>query len=78
MEGIETHIPVLPAYVDADCLRVWCIHCRCWHVHGLPAGHRGSHCFKADSPYRQTGYFLRIVGQWQGERKMPRATKEAA
>ncbi|MGH3774698.1 MAG: hypothetical protein ACRDRR_03015 [Pseudonocardiaceae bacterium] len=44
--------PVLPAYRDGACLRVWCAHEAVWHIHGgcngtcaaaLPR-YRGLHC----------------------------------
>ncbi|GAA2726332.1 hypothetical protein [Actinocorallia aurantiaca] len=53
--------PVLPAYRDGSTLRVWCEHERTWHVHGLPAGPRASHCRCESSPLRG-GYDLEEAG----------------
>lgn len=46
---------------------VWCPYCAKWHNHSWDAGsnrravaHRVAHCFKEDSPFKQTGYFIRI------------------
>jgi hypothetical protein len=51
--------PPLAAYPRLDGLaglRVWCVHCRIWHLHG-GYGHRVAHCHRP-SPYRATGYVL--------------------
>jgi len=50
--------------------RFWCPHCRYYHQHGFPPAeeynsrskyeeHRAAHCTNMDSPFRDTGYFLR-------------------
>jgi hypothetical protein len=36
----------------------WCEHCKRPHYHGMPPGHRVSHCLNEKSPYKQTGYYL--------------------
>ncbi|MCX5673838.1 MAG: hypothetical protein NTX87_02420 [Planctomycetota bacterium] len=61
-------IPALAAVPRADGrpgLRIWCRHCRRWHLHGMGYGHRVAHCADVDrrgrpveSPYRATGYRL--------------------
>ncbi len=61
-------IPHLPAVARKDWppgLRVWCRHCRTWHLHGTGYGHRVAHCADFDrrgrpieSPYKATGYYL--------------------
>jgi hypothetical protein len=67
----QARIPVLSAYVSADGLdiHVACHHCRAWHRHGTGAGavkleHRVAHCWRKDSPFREGGYHLQIVGIW--------------
>jgi hypothetical protein len=40
----------------------WCAHCRCYHWHGLPLGHRCAHCHEPDSPYGGIGYVLIDAG----------------
>ncbi|KKL58230.1 hypothetical protein LCGC14_2227460 [marine sediment metagenome] len=64
--------PELRAEVIADTnvVRVWCVYCGCWHTHekGTPGptiidkrlGHRVALC-KADTPYKNSGYFLKAV-----------------
>lgn len=56
--------PILDAVRRADGmgLKVWCIHCNRWHIHGLGDGRRVAHCSNPDSPYHSTGYVLRIGG----------------
>ena len=53
--------PSLPAYPTAHGWRVWCCYCDRWHQHGAQPGHRAAHCFVVSSPYRQTGYILRLA-----------------
>lgn len=33
----------------------YCPHCRDWHRHGTPAGYRGAHCSRRDSPLLARG-----------------------
>jgi hypothetical protein len=52
--------PKLAALPRTDGLpgwRVHCCHCRRDHLHGS-LGHKTAHCFRPESPYRQTGYVL--------------------
>ena len=51
-------------------VRVWCPFCARWHCHGWPPGskrraatHRAAHCFSDDSPFKRTGYFIRIASR---------------
>ena len=39
--------------------RVWCVFCEGYHHHGPEPGYRAAHC-APESPYRETGYFLRL------------------
>lgn len=71
--------PTLNAYRDGDglYLMVWCSHELRWHRHGSACacdddpcscfgsgdGHRSAHCTCRASPYRNTGYVLREVGE---------------
>lgn len=61
--------PVLDAYEDGTCWRVWCRYCHVWHTHSRGAGHRVAHCLVAESPYRQTGYTLRDAGPFTAARR---------
>jgi hypothetical protein len=64
--------PFLDAYIDDTGMAcVWCRYCLEWHQHGPYNGHRVAHCpFPhygiegewVESPYRETGYNLRIHG----------------
>jgi hypothetical protein len=56
-------IPTLPAWPSPDGKqwKVWCPHCRRYHFHGPPAGHRVAHCTRPDSPFRGTGYFIELA-----------------
>lgn len=68
----ESDIPHLPAFENdtpghAPVVKVWCKYCKQYHIHGggeHAEGHRVAHCWRADSPYKQTGYILRVVGTW--------------
>ncbi len=54
--------PTLLARRQEGRLIVWCDHCRQEHQHGLEGGpHRIAHCADRDSPYRLTGYLLRVA-----------------
>jgi hypothetical protein len=46
-------------------IRVWCPVCKRYHLHGIPGGlqeseHRVAHCIDRKSPYRETGYYLKL------------------
>jgi len=64
LEGLEAAdadgVAVLAAVKRSDGagLKVWCRHCRAWHLHGHGYGHREAHCRKAGSPYQGGGYIL--------------------
>jgi hypothetical protein len=55
--------PILLARRKAGRLIVWCVYCRREHWHGTEAGHRIAHCTDKASPYRLTGYLLRVAPQ---------------
>lgn len=70
--------PVVRTYDDERIqFHFWCIHCRDWHVHGRGgpdapyeegrggmAGHRIAHCTANNSPFRQNGVILHVVGKF--------------
>jgi hypothetical protein len=69
-----TIYPVVRCYDDEQVqLHFWCIHCRKWHVHGRGgadcpyqegrAGHRCAHCIVENSPYKENGVVLHVVGR---------------
>lgn len=43
-------------------LKFYCDHCRGPHFHGGSEGHRVAHCFNPSSPFKVTGYRLRLEG----------------
>jgi hypothetical protein len=48
------------------CVRFFCDYCKQYHRHGVPGGlseneHRLAHCTNPDSPYRKTGYILKLA-----------------
>ncbi len=69
--------PVVKTYDDEQInLHFWCIHCRKWHIHGRGganypyqegrggmAGHRHAHCMADNSPYKEHGIILDVVGK---------------
>jgi hypothetical protein len=67
--------PVLDAEIASCgcCLRVWCLHCKTYHFHGMGGsgstgeGHRASHCY-TDSLWKGSGYILRIKERSSTER----------
>ncbi len=76
MSDGRTNAPTLDAYGmgDGKCA-VWCKHCGLWHVHGScnTVLHVAAHCayllpwdappdFPGNSPYLETGYWLKPVG----------------
>lgn len=74
---MSENAPVLPGFVEkrttgvagppAMLLRVWCRWCCRFHEHGLADGKpgdvtdRSAHCYAPDSPYKATGYQIRIT-----------------
>lgn len=54
--------PVLPAYACRKSWWVWCPWCAALHCHTAWPGHRKAHCREADSPYRESGYVLKLAG----------------
>ncbi len=52
-------------------IKVWCPYCKVFHVHGwkkeyqkLKKGsHRVAHCFDYDSPFKQTGYYIKAFSK---------------
>lgn len=63
--------PWLPAQPTGNgiTVRVWCRYCDRFHIHGDPTTggltdgtpHRVSHCHIDNSPYKENGYFLKLV-----------------
>lgn len=56
----KANIPTFTARPGSD-KRQWlidCDHCETTHAHGAVEGHRVAHCAVADSPYRETGYYI--------------------
>jgi hypothetical protein len=51
---------------DIPTWKFWCPFCRSYHVHGGEPdhngdiGHRVAHCHEPSSPFRNTGYSLRL------------------
>jgi hypothetical protein len=52
---------------DVECIdngdgtwKFWCQHCGRHHTHSAAPGHRAAHCHADSSPYRDTGYVLRL------------------
>lgn len=72
-----TIYPVVRTYDDEQIhLHFWCIHCRKWYIHGRGganrpyeegrggmAGHRIAHCIVDNSPYKEHGMILDVVGK---------------
>lgn len=40
--------------------RFYCQYCRVYHRHGAGAGHRAAHCTSTDSPWKESGYILKL------------------
>ena len=57
----EGRYPVLMAVADDEgMLSAWCPHCQKLHHHGRGEGHRGAHCHDPRSPFKESGYVLRL------------------
>ena len=61
-----SNIPVLVAVPTEDpkIVKVWCIHCKIYHQHNATNGHRVAHCTVPDSPYKTTGYIIKLTDQY--------------
>src|SRR5262249_62082780 len=70
LERSERCLPVLLARLSDDGINliVWCPFCRFNHYHGTfgdptgrdGEGHRVAHCIDDGSPFKKTGYLLRL------------------
>ena len=81
IENIDNTVyPVLKAYDDEEIhFHFWCIHCRVWHVHGRGGPeavykeddieHRTARCVATNSPFKQNGVILKVVGKLTKEVK---------
>jgi hypothetical protein len=58
--------------------RFWCPFCSCYHHHGAMKGHRVAHCHDrftgsgalyAPSPFRETGYVLKLDPRYAKRRE---------
>ena len=65
----ENGMPILPGWPtkDGKQVRVMCVFCGHFHFHGLSQeerdgalGHRVAHCHNPDSPYNESGYYIRV------------------
>jgi hypothetical protein len=45
---------------DPKQCRAWCPFCVRFHYHGPLEGDRVAHCYRNDSPFRETGYILKL------------------
>ena len=64
--GLKGEVAVLEAEPfgrgEGRCWRVWCVFCERYHHHAPEPGYRAAHCAPdSTSPYRETGYFLRLA-----------------
>lgn len=69
---LMNEIPIIEAKTDGNGLTVsfYCRHCRVKHTHGASvAGHRQAHCADESSPYKSTGYILKISEKTGAKRK---------
>lgn len=68
------HLPVLLGFersASTNALSVWCPYCCEWHNHGKETGHVVAHCIDIDSPFKETGYYIKKITK----RDMERLTK---
>ena len=71
--------PILLAYVSDDGIQLvaWCPFCRKNHYHGscgdptgkAGEGHRAAHCIDPTSPFKETGYILKLDPKWEKHKK---------
>jgi hypothetical protein len=70
MKTKEVFIPFVEVDTDGEQAWFWCPFCLRYHYHGqggepsrkggfLNYGHRVAHCINSDSPFRETGYYLK-------------------
>jgi hypothetical protein len=65
----STPIPVVTGYLapGSKQIKVWCEHCGRYHLHGAPDGmaddyeHRVAQCYVPGSPYKGTGYLIKVI-----------------
>jgi|GEM_PF-2785383 len=44
-------------------MKFWCPYCKTWHLHGIGNGHRVEHCTAINSPFKEHGYFLKMMAK---------------
>ena len=57
-------IPIVEVKRKGNQVYFYCQYCKRKHFHGYleeELSHRVTHCINPDSPYKQTGYYLRIA-----------------
>lgn len=59
LDEIEDGLPIIRAKKDGNQYSFWCGFCHKIHYHGVPEGHRVSHCISDFSPYKLKGYILK-------------------
>ena len=42
-------------------IAVWCPYCSKWHFHGKKDGMRVAHCINPYSPFKKTGYIIKLA-----------------
>jgi hypothetical protein len=61
MEALSDLPIILCEPAGAASWRFWCPHCRKHHTHGAGEGHRVAHCTSPASPFKATGYSIRLA-----------------
>jgi hypothetical protein len=67
----DKKIPVVKCFpISEEQVKLWCPFCETWHVHGFTPdittrgkSHRVAHCPDPNSPFDDTGYYLRLMTQ---------------
>ncbi|WP_231293206.1 hypothetical protein [Enterococcus gallinarum] len=57
----ERKYPILIAYDTGSQYAVWCPYCFKWHFHGKKDGMRVAHCTNPHSPFKKTGYIIKLA-----------------
>jgi len=58
--GHDNDKPIIKAFAVGPLAVFWCEYCKTFHTHGNEDGHRVAHCVSKDSPFKKTGYILKV------------------
>lgn len=75
-ETNEYGIPIISCYINGNQYMFYCPYCGKNHGHGIGDGHVLAHCNNPNSPYKESGYILRLETDEEKESRIVREKEE--